>query len=54
MSTDTLELRTAQLLHEAVDLVIHHEERRRANWIAPAYPADMSILNAQLDALARD
>jgi hypothetical protein len=26
----------------------------RSNFIAPTYPADMSILNAQLDALARD
>ena len=51
MDTDTLELRTAQLLHEAVELVIHHEERRRTNWVAPAYPADMSILNATLAAL---
>lgn len=50
----TLELRAAQLFHEAVEQVIHHEERRRTNYVAPEYPADMSHLNAFLDSLIRE
>jgi hypothetical protein len=53
--TDAPRVRTAQLLHDAVDLVIHHSERqRRATYVAPKYEADMSVLNQFLDGLLNE
>ena len=46
--TESLRVRTAQLLHEAVDQVV---EGRRSSYVAPEYPADMSVLNRLLDDL---
>lgn len=50
--TDDLRVRTAQLLHDAVEQVIHHSERqRRETYVAPKFHADMSTLNRDLDRL---
>jgi hypothetical protein len=48
-------LRGAQLAHEALDLVLHHTERRRRDtYVAPKYEADMSVLNQFLDGLLNE
>jgi hypothetical protein len=50
--TEDLRVRTAKLLHDAYEQVVHHSERqRRETWVAPKYQADMSTLNRELDRL---
>lgn len=48
MDVESLRVRTAQLLHDAVDEAV---EGRRSSYVAPEYPADMSVLNRVLDDL---